>query len=119
MAVDGTIHYLTWFGRGRADGLSRPRAVHFALDHCARPMMQSTLVCGLGLLVFVLSEFIPTRQFAWMIAALMGVALIGDLFLLPALLNSPLGAVFRRRSLESPRVDSPAPVEMAQDRRAS
>jgi predicted RND superfamily exporter protein len=60
-------------------------------------MTQSTLVCGLGILVFSASSFAPTSRFAWMLALLMAAALAGDLVLLPAMLVGPLGRVFRRR----------------------
>jgi predicted RND superfamily exporter protein len=96
MAIDGTLHFLTFYRRGRDDGRPPPAAVHAAFDHCAAAMTQSTLVCGLGILVFSASSFAPTSRFAWMLALLMAAALAGDLILLPAMLVGPLGRVFRR-----------------------
>lgn len=103
IAVDGTIHMLTWFHRGLSNGLARPQSVGFALAHCGRAIVQTTLVCGLGLMVFVMSEFTPTSRFAWMMFTLLAMALVADLLLLPALLVSPLGAIFhpQRRQKES------------------
>ena len=56
--------------------------------------MQTTAVCGLGLSPFVFADFVPTAQFAWMMIALLALAIVGDLILLPALLSGPFGAAF-------------------------
>ena len=96
MAIDGTLHFLTFFRRSRDAGEAAPAAVQAAFAHCAAAMTQSTLVCGLGILVFSASSFAPTSRFAWMLALLMAAALAGDLVLLPAMLVGPLGRVFRR-----------------------
>ena len=96
MAIDGTLHFLTFFRRAVDSGLDAPAAVHAAFDHCAAAMTQSTLVCGLGILVFSASSFAPTSRFAWMLGLLMAAALAGDLVLLPAMLVGPLGRFFTR-----------------------
>lgn len=44
------------------------------------------MIAGLGLLVLVFSHFEPTVRFGWLMALLLGTALLGDLILLPALL---------------------------------
>ncbi|QDU91639.1 MMPL family protein [Pirellulimonas nuda] len=93
IAIDDTLHFLTFFGRGLTRHGSRGAAVRFALSHCGPAMVQTTLSCGLGLLVFALSDFLPTARFAVSMAALLMLALLADLVLLPALLLSPLGVV--------------------------
>lgn len=98
MAIDGTLHFLTFYRRGIDAGDSPAEAVHAAYAHCAGAMTESAIVCGLGILVFGLSSFAPTSRFAWMLALLMAAALAGDLVLLPAMLVGPLGRFFRRRS---------------------
>ena len=94
IAVDDTLHYLTFVRRELELGRSRFDAVLAAYQQCGRAMIQTTLICGIGLSVFVLSEFVPTARFAWMMLALLVTALLGDLIVLPALLLSPLGRVF-------------------------
>ena len=80
-----------------------------AFDRCAGAMVQSTVICGLGLLVFALSSFVPTSRFAWMMAAMLGTALIGDLLFLPALLAGPLGRYFEPPTPEAvPESDAEA-----------
>jgi predicted RND superfamily exporter protein len=98
IAVDDTIHFLTWFRRGMAEGRSRHEAIRFAHAHCARAMIQTTVICGFGLLVFALSSFVPTSRFAWLMAAMLGTGLIGDLIFLPALLAGPLGKYFEPKA---------------------
>ena len=91
MAIDGTLHFLTFYRRTRDAGGSPDRAVRAAYRHCAAALVECTLVCGLGILVFAASSFAPTSRFAVMLALLLVAALVGDLILLPALLVGPVG----------------------------
>lgn len=63
-------------------------------------MIQTSVSCGLGLLIFGLADFIPTSRFAWMSSSLIALALLADLFLLAALQLSPLGNPFEFNSPE-------------------
>jgi predicted RND superfamily exporter protein len=96
IAVDDTLHFLVWFRRGADEGLPRRDAVRYAFEHCATPMLQTSLICGIGLLVFVLSPFGPTARFGWLMAIMLALAVAADLVLLPAMLVSPLGRCFVR-----------------------
>jgi predicted RND superfamily exporter protein len=101
VGVDDTIHFLTWFRRGIARGLIRQDAVKLAFSRCATAMTQTTIIGGLGLSVFALSAFTPTRRFGYLMLSLLTAALVGDLLLLPALLSGPLGRVFSKRAKKS------------------
>lgn len=94
IAVDGTLHFLTWFRREVGVGASPVEAIRRTYRHCGRAMVQTTLVCGLGLSVFVFSGFLPTQRFCGMILVLLLLGLLADLVLLPALLIGPLGRLF-------------------------
>ncbi|MBX3438773.1 MAG: MMPL family transporter [Planctomycetaceae bacterium] len=94
IAVDDTVHFLIWFRRGIQEGLSRDAAIPFAYSHCATPMLRTTVICGLGLLVFMFSPFVPVSRFGGIMAWMLLLALAGDLLLLPALLSSRLGRAF-------------------------
>lgn len=94
VAVDDTIHFLTWFRDGIGRGLARNEAIIEAYRRCAAAMTQTTLIGGLGLAVFALSTFTPTQYFGVMMLALLAAALVGDLVFLPALLAGPLGRYF-------------------------
>jgi len=97
IAVDGTLHYLTWFRRGVMQGLSRTEAVLLAYRRCGAAMLQTTLIFSLGMAVMIFSPFVPYARFGWLMCTLLSVALIGDLVVLPAMLVSPLGRVFEPR----------------------
>ena len=110
VAVDDTIHFLTWFRRAIREGMERREAIRDAYGRVALAMTQTTLISGLGLSVFALSTFTPTQRFGIMMLTLLVAALYGDLILLPALLAGPLGKYL------CPKVSPPTtsePVEPA------
>ncbi|MFM7205767.1 MAG: efflux RND transporter permease subunit [Planctomycetaceae bacterium] len=94
VTVDDVVHFMLWFRRGIADGLDRRQATMLAYKGCARAMYQSWGVIGIGLSVFSLSPFGPTQRFGHMMLAMLTIALVGNLVLMPALLSGPLGAIF-------------------------
>ncbi|MFK7776734.1 MAG: MMPL family transporter [Gimesia sp.] len=89
IAIDDTLHFLAWFRREKSLNRTSEEAVRAAMKHCGRAMIHTTFICGLGLMVFGFSDFIPTQRFAWMMLALLTTALIGDLLFLPAMLMQP------------------------------
>ncbi len=91
IAVDDTLHFLTFYQRELDSGLGRIKAIRSSYEHCGRAMIQTTVICGGGIAVFSFSHFVPTAGFAWMTMLLLAAALVGDLVVLPALLLSPLG----------------------------
>jgi predicted RND superfamily exporter protein len=103
VAVDDTIHFLTWFRIGLREGMTRNEAILEAYRRVGTAMTQTTLIGGLGLAVFALSTFTPTQRFGIMMVTLLGAALAGDLILLPALLAGPLGRFFMVKA------DEPSP----------
>ncbi len=111
VAVDDTIHFLTWFRRGIAQGLDRVEAVMLAYDRCATAMLQTTLIGGLGLAVFATSTFTPTQQFGYLMISMLAAALVGDLLLLPAILVSPLGYFFGNRAGAGAKAAEQIPTE--------
>lgn len=105
VAVDDTIHFITWFRRGLASGLDRRAATYLAYEHCAAAMAQTTIIAGLGMLMFAASTFTPTQRFGLLMVPLFVMALVGDLIMLPAILTSRLGKIFepkKAKSLEPP-----------------
>lgn len=107
VAVDDTIHFLTWFRRGLDEGRDRKGAVMWAYERCATAMSQTTLIGGLGLSVFAFSTFTPTQRFGVLMLTLLAAALVGDLIFLPALLSGPVGRCFRPSKKKRPG-DPPA-----------
>ena len=94
VAVDDTIHFLNWYRGALGNGYDRKSAIKIAYDRVATAMTQTTLIGGFGLSAFALSTFTPTQRFGVLMLILLGMALIGDLILLPALIAGPLGKYF-------------------------
>jgi predicted RND superfamily exporter protein len=94
IAVVDTLHFLAWFRREIAAGCEPTEAIRRCYRHCATAMLQTSVICGVGMLVFVFSSFVPASRFAWMVFILLMTALFADLVILPALLAGPLGRVF-------------------------
>jgi len=111
VAVDDTIHFLTWYRRGLDSGRDRKSAVMLAYERCATAMSQTTLIAGLGLSAFAFSTFTPTQRFGVLMLALLGAALVGDLIFLPAVLSGPFGRFFRGARKKKKVPDGPAPSE--------
>jgi predicted RND superfamily exporter protein len=94
IAVDDTLHFIMSFRVGLMRGCTRQQAIRFAYERCGAAMIQTSLICGLGLMVFSLSPFAPVARFGWLMAAMLGAALLGDLIVLPAILKGWLGRAF-------------------------
>ncbi|MFC1597534.1 RND family transporter [Planctomycetota bacterium] len=107
IAVDDTLHFLTWFRRGRLRGGTREEAIVEAYLRCAPAMTQTTLITGPALLVFYLSSFQPVSQFGLLMFILLVAALVGDLIFLPALLATRFGESFFRNAKNGKKNKNP------------
>lgn len=98
VAVDNTMHYLTWFNVATGEGMEPKDAAFSAYERCATAMTQAALISGFGLFSFAFSTFIPTQRFGIMMLAILMTSLFGDLIFLPSLLSSKLfGRFFQKR----------------------
>lgn len=95
LAVDDTIHTLGHF-RELAPRHGRLEAVARTLERTAPSYVLTGLILGAGFGVCALSEFAPTSRFGLLSAAAIALAVLGDLFLLPALLGSTPETVIER-----------------------
>ena len=86
ISVDNAVHFKTWFCLGYARTKSRRKAVELAYRQCGPAMFQTSMVCSLGLVAYMISPFIPTIYFSFFMFALLSTALICDLTILPALM---------------------------------
>jgi predicted RND superfamily exporter protein/CRP-like cAMP-binding protein len=87
LAVDDTIHYLVRYNREIKKDLDKQRAMRATLSHLVRPVTFTTMTIGLGFSVLTFSSFIPTAVFGLMMILTLGSALVGDLVILPTLLQ--------------------------------
>ena len=107
LAVDGTLHLITWFRELLRQGVPRQEAVAKSLEHCAPALWQTSAAIGFGMLALYPVELLLISRFGWIMAAMIFAALWGDVILLPALLAGPLGAVIedvekRRKEKKEP-----------------
>ena len=86
IAVDDTVHFLCFYRRCLANGAQPIAAARKSIQTCGSAMLQTSLICCSGMLVFALSSFVPTRQFGVIMAAILVAAILSDLIFLPALL---------------------------------
>lgn len=114
IAVDDTLHFLFWWRGELRRGATAGEAVRSAYQSCGVAMVETTAICGLGLMAYAFSSFVPTQRFAWCMLGLLTAALAGDLLLLPSLLLGPLGRLLRgsqraARQAPEPRQHASAP----------
>lgn len=102
IAVNDTLHFVNWYARRLAQGDSRCEAIADTLSSCAAAMFHTMLISCCSMLPFVFADFVPTRQFAFLMIAMLSSAILGDLVLLPALLLSPLGVGLTPRKKLAP-----------------
>lgn len=86
IAIDDTIHYLSTFTDRLHEGADRTTALLDTVDQVGRPIVITSVALAAGFLVVCLSNFRPIRQFGALASISMVIALLADLFLLPALL---------------------------------
>ena len=112
VAVDDTIHYLTWFREELDQTGNRHQAILGAYRRCATPTLQAALINGLGPSVFAFSTFAPTRQFGYLMLTILLAGVVAELILLPALLAGPLGTAFQAQGGQRDGLLSPSKPEI-------
>lgn len=95
LAVDDTIHTLGHF-RDLAPEEGKLEAVASTLERTAPSYVLTGLILAAGFGVCALSSFAPTSRFGMLSALAIALAVLGDLFLLPALLGSTPDSVVER-----------------------
>ncbi len=94
VAVDDTIHFLSWFRVDVKQIKNRKEAIIASYKRCATPTLQAACISGLGLSVFAFSTFTPTQRFGWLMLTILVAGVVAELILLPAILAGPLGKAF-------------------------
>lgn len=108
VAVDDTIHYLTWFREELARNPDRKIAILRTYQRCATPTFQAALISGLGLSIFAFSTFTPTQRFGYLMLTILWAGVAAELIYFPALLAGPLGSVFSPAKIhgDGPTIES-------------
>ncbi len=103
IAVDDSIHFLVYFRALRRTGLDAEEAVHRTLAGIGQAMTWTSLVAALGFFVLCLADFLPLYYFGLFTGWALIVALLSDLWVLPALLVvSERGTPLKNPSVSQP-----------------
>mgnify|MGYP001349783820 CR=1 FL=1 len=86
IAVDDTVHFLARYQEERAAGHPPPLAVSRTLASAGRAMLCMSGVLAAGFGVLLLSQLSPNRALGLLLPVTVGLGLVSDLVLLPALL---------------------------------
>jgi predicted RND superfamily exporter protein len=115
VAVDDTIHFLTWYRDGLNRFEERRPAIVYAYRRAGPPTLQAALISGLGLAVFAFSTFTPTQKLGWLMMTILLAGVVAELVMMPAILAGPLGRVF---TIRRPPTTSSVPTPHAPKRKA-
>ena len=86
IAVDDTTHFLMRFREfgGSMANISTP--IRQTMAQCGPAMLKTTSIGGAGLLVYGFSDMLVVKNFSLAITCMLVLALLADIFILPALL---------------------------------
>ncbi|KKB09712.1 efflux RND transporter permease subunit [Devosia chinhatensis] len=114
IAVDDTVHFLSHYLHARRDeGMGHLDAVRHTLHRIGGAIVATTIILCAGVIIVVFSELPQVALFGTLFVSTLAFALIGDLFILPALLAAggrffhPLGRIGVRMADEDPTPDDP------------
>lgn len=117
ISVDCTFHFLVYYREGYERGMTSAEATRRALAHSGEPVLESTIICSVGLLALCLSSFVPTARFGALMSAQMVASLLGELVILPALLCCRPDGKRTVTQPESTHLVLPTPVENLSNQR--
>jgi len=86
IAVDDTTHFLMRFREFGGSMANITAPVGLTLSQCGPAMLKTTSIGGAGLLVYGISDMVVVKNFSVAITCMLVLALLADVFLLPALL---------------------------------
>ena len=86
IVVDDTIHLMSRYLKARREGLSASGAVRAAFRVVGPALFTTTMILGLGFVVFTTSGFVISWMLGLLLALTIGFALLADFLLLPPLL---------------------------------
>jgi predicted RND superfamily exporter protein len=100
IAVDDTIHFLSnYVGQRREHGLDHQAAVKRTLERIGGAIIATTIILSAGTAIVAFSALPQVALFGSLFVIALALALLGDLFILPALLVAggrffhPLGGI--------------------------
>lgn len=114
IAVDDTVHFLSHYLHARRnEAMAHLDAVRHTLNRIGGAIVATTIILCAGVIIVTFSELPQVALFGTLFVSTLAFALIGDLFILPALLAAggkffhPLGKISVRMADEDPTPDDP------------
>jgi predicted RND superfamily exporter protein len=115
IAVDDTVHFLSHYLHARREeGMEHLAAVKHTLDRIGGAIVATTIILCAGVVIVTFSELPQVALFGKLFVSTLAFAVIGDLFILPALLAAggkffhPLGMIRVRMADHDPTPDDPS-----------
>jgi hypothetical protein len=87
LVVDDTIHFLSKLKENTDSGKGMKRAISDTMNRVGRPIIFTSIVLSFGFLVLIFASFNPVIHFGVLASAVIILALIFDLIVLPAILG--------------------------------
>ncbi len=118
IAVDDTIHFITWFRRNRVAGMDTESAIIKTFSDTGKPIIMTSIVLCTAYFVLITASVKPIISFGALAGLAMFFALIGDLFILPAVIMIFKPEFKTKPVIEEPEtepVSEPADGELARD----
>jgi predicted RND superfamily exporter protein len=85
--VDDAVHLLSAYRDATRRGAQTEDALRHALDYVGRPVVVTSLTLASGFAALMFGNFEPSRQIGMVTAIIVVMALVANLFLLPALIR--------------------------------
>ncbi|ODA35987.1 RND transporter [Veronia pacifica] len=86
IVVDDTVHFLSKYQLARKEGKTVEEGIQYAFVTVGKALWVTTVVLGSGFAILAFSDFIPNASLGTLSTAVVLFALLGDFFMLPALL---------------------------------
>ncbi|WP_390336200.1 efflux RND transporter permease subunit [Veronia pacifica] len=86
IVVDDTVHFLSKYQTARREGKTVEEGIQYAFVTVGKALWVTTAVLGSGFAILAFSEFIPNASLGTLSSVVVVAALLGDFFMLPALL---------------------------------
>jgi hypothetical protein len=122
IAVDDTVHFLSHYLHSRREeGRPHLEAVKHTLERIGGAIVATTIILCSGVIIVTFSELPQVALFGTLFVSTLGFAVIGDLFILPALLAAggrffePLGRIRVRTADHEPTPDDPTGDTITRD----
>jgi predicted RND superfamily exporter protein len=85
IAIDDTIHIMVSYRESKNANDNLDDRLHYVFSHAGKSIITTTMILVFGFGTFFFAKFIPNWNFGVFSACLMLMALVVDLFMLPAL----------------------------------